>query len=438
MLPNDAVNAIAYKPALHRLALLTAATTLVLIFMGGLVTSHGAGMSVPDWPNSFGYNMFLLPPSAWLSRQAGGVFYEHSHRLMATVVGLLSIGLVAQAWGWAANPRVRKWIGRSLIAILALSCICVLADQLARGRTSLFAKALHHSVAGLAGVAIILAIIYLSRAPEPRASVRWLAVAALGAVIFQGLLGGLRVVFVELKLAVVHACFAQAFLCIAVLLAVTTSRWWLAVQPSAQARARAAGIYRLAVAATILIYFQLIIGALMRHYDAGLAIPDVPLSYGKVLPPASSTELARVNWMRTVTLGLKPVSLGQIWLHAGHRIGALVVSIAIVVLLVRIFRMRREVGGLAGLGGALCIAWLTQITLGICTVIYRKPADIASTHVAVGAVVLAVSFAIAARSARLSNLGKNYAVTPEPRNQAGFPMDLRPAVAEDGPAFQPA
>ena len=49
-------------PALHRIALLTAIATFPLIFMGGLVTSHGAGMSVPDWPNSYGYNMFLFPP----------------------------------------------------------------------------------------------------------------------------------------------------------------------------------------------------------------------------------------------------------------------------------------------------------------------------------------------------------------------------------------
>ena len=52
--------------------------------MGGLVTSHGAGMSVPDWPNSYGYNMFLFPPSLWI----GGILYEHTHRLMGTVVGI--------------------------------------------------------------------------------------------------------------------------------------------------------------------------------------------------------------------------------------------------------------------------------------------------------------------------------------------------------------
>src|ERR1700754_1831622 len=78
------------KRFLHWYAVFVAASVLVLICSGGLVTSHGAGMSVPDWPNSFGYNMFLFPPSRWL----GPIFYEHTHRLMGTLVGLLSIILV--------------------------------------------------------------------------------------------------------------------------------------------------------------------------------------------------------------------------------------------------------------------------------------------------------------------------------------------------------
>jgi cytochrome c oxidase assembly protein subunit 15 len=126
--------------------------------MGGLVTSHGAGMSVPDWPNSYGYNMFSFPPSKWV----GGIFYEHTHRLMGTVVGMLSIALTIVAW------RV-----------------------------------------------------------EPRRWVRWLTMSVLCAVIFQGVLGGLRVVWVNLDLAIVHACFAQAFFCLATFTAIVTSRRWI-------------------------------------------------------------------------------------------------------------------------------------------------------------------------------------------------------------------
>src|SRR5436305_7836868 len=103
-------------PWLHRLACLTALASFPLIFMGGLVTSHHAGMSVPDWPNSYGYNMFLFPPNQWV----GGILYEHTHRLMATVVGFLSVVLTLWARGPASRPVVRRVIGASAL----LEAIC--------------------------------------------------------------------------------------------------------------------------------------------------------------------------------------------------------------------------------------------------------------------------------------------------------------------------
>ena len=98
---KDATDAPASSRGLHRISLVTAIATFPLIFMGGLVTSHHAGMSVPDWPNSYGYNMFLFPPSHWV----GGILYEHVHRLMATVVGMLSIAPVL--WAWRAGDYQR-------------------------------------------------------------------------------------------------------------------------------------------------------------------------------------------------------------------------------------------------------------------------------------------------------------------------------------------
>jgi cytochrome c oxidase assembly protein subunit 15 len=91
-----------YNPALFWFAVLNAVTTFLLIGLGGLVTSHEAGMSVPDWPNTYGYNMFLFPVDKWV----GGIFYEHSHRLLATVVGFLTT--VLAVWLWAKDPR--KWM----------------------------------------------------------------------------------------------------------------------------------------------------------------------------------------------------------------------------------------------------------------------------------------------------------------------------------------
>src|ERR1044071_843214 len=108
--------AVRYNRPLHVIALLTAAATFPLIFMGGLVTSHGAGMSVPDWPNSYGYNMFLFPPRFW----AGNIFYEHTHRLYASFVGLLTVILAF----WSLCVEKRFWV-----RMLGLSCLSMVIIQ---------------------------------------------------------------------------------------------------------------------------------------------------------------------------------------------------------------------------------------------------------------------------------------------------------------------
>jgi cytochrome c oxidase assembly protein subunit 15 len=91
-----------YHPALFWFAVLNAVATFLLIGLGGLVTSHEAGMSVPDWPTTYGYNMFLFPVDKWV----GGIFYEHSHRLLASAVGFLTT--VLAVWLWLKDPR--KWL----------------------------------------------------------------------------------------------------------------------------------------------------------------------------------------------------------------------------------------------------------------------------------------------------------------------------------------
>lgn len=94
------------NPWLHRFAVLTALATLTLVGVGGLVTSHGAGMAVPDWPTTYGYNMFLFPISQWV----GGILYEHTHRLTGAAVGLLTI--VLTVWLWLKEPRAwLRWLG---------------------------------------------------------------------------------------------------------------------------------------------------------------------------------------------------------------------------------------------------------------------------------------------------------------------------------------
>ena len=102
-----------YSPWLHRLAYLTAGATFLLIVIGGIVTSTDSGLAVPDWPTTFGYNMFLYP----LSEMVGGILYEHSHRLMGSLVGILTVGLLVFLWAKDSRKWL-KWLG--LIALIAV------------------------------------------------------------------------------------------------------------------------------------------------------------------------------------------------------------------------------------------------------------------------------------------------------------------------------
>src|SRR5688572_9710054 len=98
---------------LQLFAMLVAATTGVLILAGGLVTSTESGLSVPDWPNTYGYFMFFFP----LEKMVGGIRYEHTHRLIASTVGFLI--LVLAAWLWRAETR--RWVRR--LGYLALASV---------------------------------------------------------------------------------------------------------------------------------------------------------------------------------------------------------------------------------------------------------------------------------------------------------------------------
>ena len=103
-----------YSPWLHRTAHLTAGATFLLIVIGGIVTSTDSGLAVPDWPTTFGYNMFLYP----LSEMVGGILYEHSHRLMGSLVGILTIALLVMILAKDSRKWL-KWLG--LAALIAVS-----------------------------------------------------------------------------------------------------------------------------------------------------------------------------------------------------------------------------------------------------------------------------------------------------------------------------
>jgi cytochrome c oxidase assembly protein subunit 15 len=206
----------------HRIALVLACATFPLLFIGGLVTSTGAGLAVPDWPTTFGYNMFLYP---W-SKMVGSVFYEHSHRLVASSVGALTVALALTLW----FREQRNWL-------------------------------------------------------------RWLGIAALGLVIVQGVIGGLRVILLEHTLAIIHAAFAQAFFALTVSLAVFTSPGWSRNSQS-EALADGARLRRLCVSTTAVIYVQAVFGAILRHTGERL---DAHLFFAAVVALHVSFIVSRIT-----------------------------------------------------------------------------------------------------------------------------------------------
>jgi cytochrome c oxidase assembly protein subunit 15 len=295
----------------------------------------------------------------------------------------------------------------SLVAAVSFGLILVVIHGAKVPHVEHVASRTAHAFVLAIGAFLVLSVAWLARRREPRRFVRWLSIGVLVAVCVQGTLGGLRVILVDLDLAIVHACFAQAFFCLVAFLILVTSRVWdrLAYQP--QLPAASVGLTRVAVLGVVLVYLQLVVGATMRHYDAGLAIPDLPLHYGKMLPPTDAAALADANLMRanSGSPDLRPVTLTQVWLHMGHRTGAVLVTITLLTLIWQAVRRPETRVAMRKPALALLPLLAVQITLGVLTVLWRKPADLASLHVAVGALVLLTTFVLAARRCGRSGFG---------------------------------
>jgi cytochrome c oxidase assembly protein subunit 15 len=369
---------------LHRYALLTAAATLALVGIGGVVTSRGVGMAVPDWPTTYGYNMFFFPFSKWV----GGIFYEHSHRLVASVVGVLVVGLT-------------RWLGgrRSRLP-LALIGLGEVLGGLALLRIGPTWQGAGHFLSGIGGVVLLGAAVWSRNEPaaRPLPLLGWLA---FWGVQIQGLLGGLRVVLYRDQLGIFHATLAQLFFVLVCAIALLTSRWWQRANPKSEIRnpkeihangnpKQPATAGYLLLATTFLILLQLILGATMRHQHAGLAIPDFPLAYGRVWPAMDDASVTLYNQQRMEATAVNPISGGQIVLQMAHRLLAGVILGAVAVWA---WRARRQMAAGDPLS-KMAMVWLgvilLQVLLGATTIWSKKAADIATAHVLAGALALAV------------------------------------------------
>ncbi len=414
---SDGGGAGSFHGGLHRLAWVLLVCTFPLIWMGGLVTSKGAGMSVPDWPNSFGYNMFALPLDHWIGKTAGGIFYEHAHRLLGTLVGLLSVACVMSVYAPARSASRRRFLGRAAVATLGIGGAIWATVHFGRNGGWIEADRARqsmHFVSLFGSIGLLLGIAWAMRERHSARWVRRLCVGILVAVIVQGLMGGFRVSETSLLLAKLHGVFGQWVFGAAGVLVVVTSRWWGDVSWKTMEGLKRVGRLRgWAVACVVLVVMQLVLGAVMRHdprrnhisgEGAGLAIPDWPLHYGKVLPPARVESLERVNWSRVQDMNLPRVTMGQVWLHFSHRVGAYVTLAVLLLTAWRVVKSGRS--ELRWMGWTLGLMGLVQVGLGVTTVLLRKPADIATGHQAVGALLLLLAVVLLVRVVRLYHVGR--------------------------------
>jgi len=155
------------SPWPHRLALVLVAVTFPLIWIGGLVTTYDAGMAVPDWPSTYGYNLFLYPWQTWLFGP-WDLFIEHGHRLWASLAGMTTIALAVATW-CCDGRRWARWL--SLVALAAVIGQGVLGGMRVRMDDELFARI--HGCVGPAffALAVALAVFTSPRwrsAPAPR------------------------------------------------------------------------------------------------------------------------------------------------------------------------------------------------------------------------------------------------------------------------------
>ena len=297
--------------AIHLFAVLVAASTALLIFAGGMVTSTGSGLSVPDWPNTYGWFMFTFP----LEKMVGGIWYEHSHRLIASTVGFLILVLAGLLWRF-----------------------------------------------------------------EPRLWVRRLGYLALGAVIVQGLLGGITVLwYLPEPISIAHASLAQLVFCLVSAIALFTSAGWRLGYVRDGIQVDDGVLRKVALTTTAVVYLQIVVGATMRHNDAGLAIPDFPLAFGQLIPPHWNAKIA---------------------IHFAHRVGALIVSVLILATIGHVFYHHRRRPELVRPSLLLLVLLTVQITLGALTVLTGRHYVINSLHVVTGGSVLVTALILTLRAHR--------------------------------------
>ncbi len=215
-------------------------------------------------------------------------------------------------------------------------------------------------------------------------------------------MGGLRVTLIKDEIGIFHACLAQAFLGLLVFIALATTKFWRSLSDVKMTSEQFRPVTILVFLTTLAIYVQLGLGATMRHQHRDLSILDFPTANGAWLPDTSARTVAVLNVWRSAR-GLSDVNSFQIWLQMAHRFGALIITLAVVACAVRIWRYAGNVPVLKRLSIWWVALLFCQLTLGAWTIWSNKAADVATAHVALGAIMLSFGVSIAAICSRISS-----------------------------------
>lgn len=355
--------------AWHRYSISVAATTVLLIWWGAAVTTEEAGMVFADWPLSQG----SVNPDGWTKHLAK--FLEHGHRLIASLVGLLTLGLFATAF-----VRNKKNVLELVVLVIVLG---VMVELVRRGGAERMVAERKEGFWWAASAVAVLVVLWLAFSWKCR---NWsltcrLSAFALLLVTFQALLGGIRVTEISDSFAVVHGCLAQGFFCLLILIVLASAPKWGDWKPVLHGQIRSvvrAGSTFLCGA----VFVQLILGALMRHHHRhGLADTGILFTGG--------------DWLPTFDQGNEILVIMFFHKYWGFLVALMTLSLAIWV-------SRKVDKGqyLRRLVSVMALLLGVQICLGICVIIMGKSFWITNFHVLNGLLILALSFVVAVFSWR--------------------------------------
>jgi len=368
--------------AWHRYSIGVAATTVLLIWWGAAVTTEQAGMAFSDWPLSQG----SVNPEGWLKHLP--YFLEHGHRLIASLVGLLTLALFATAF-------VRS--GKNVVELVLLVIVLgVMVELVRRGGAERMLVERKEKFWWAASAVSVMAIAWLVSSWKYR---KWsltckLSALALLLVTFQALLGGIRVTEISNSFAVIHGCLAQGFFCLLILIVLASSPRWPKWKPVLASGTRS----MVSVGTTVLcsaVFVQLILGALMRHHHRhGLADSGIILTGGSWLP-ASDNRILVIMFL--------------------HKYWGFLVAVLTISLSIWVARHLEKGQLLRPLLKGMSLVLGIQIFLGICVIMTGKSFWITNFHVLNGLLILALSFVTAMfswRSVEAVSVGTGKGVLP--------------------------